>query len=117
MSSVEFCSPHPLAQLNVSECNLARDLILLEHGSSLIDFRTIALEEPAKALLQPYLDAESSSSLGSATSKPPRLARVAYDTVSKGKVFDFYESVVDLMTCTVLQNELIDRAHHSPLTP
>lgn len=107
---------HPLQQLSIAECNIARDVILGQRsGKHVVDFRTIALEEPAKALLQPYLEAECEGTLKS-TDTLPRLARVAYDVASENKTFEFYESVVDLGTRRITVNELIDSAHHAPLT-
>ena len=106
--------PHPLTQLSVPEANVARDVILQLHDKSVLDFRTISLEEPPKAQLQPFLDAEAAGSAISA--RPDRLARVSYDVVSENKVFQFYESLVDVSTRKLVGQELIDPKHHAPLT-
>lgn len=107
--------PHPLEQLSVAEAHIARDVILATHGSSVIDFRTICLDEPAKAQLQPFLDAENEGGLIE-TSRPPRLARVAYDVVGENNNYAFYESVVDAKEAEIVKQELIDSKHHAPLT-
>jgi primary-amine oxidase len=107
--------PHPLEQLSVDECNVARDVILSTHGISVIDFRTITLEEPVKSQLQPFLELEAEGRTLKADSRPPRLARVAYDVVGENKIYAFYESVVDLGTRAVTVKELIDASHHAPL--
>jgi primary-amine oxidase len=108
-------TPHPLEQLSVDEVIIARDVILSTHGISVIDFRTINLEEPAKAQLQPFLDSEAEGRTPNPISRPPRLARVAYDVVSENKVYEFFESVVDLNIHTVASKELIDALHQAPL--
>ncbi|EPE25859.1 Amine oxidase catalytic [Glarea lozoyensis ATCC 20868] len=107
--------PHPLEQLSIGECNTARDVILSTHGVSVIDFRTINLEEPPKSLLQPFLDLEAEGRIPKPDAYPPRLARVAYDVISENKVFEFYESVVELVTGAVKVKELIDASHQAPL--
>jgi hypothetical protein len=43
------------------------------------------------------------------------LARVAYDVMSGNKIYEFFESVVDLSTHTVVVKELIDASHQAPL--
>jgi primary-amine oxidase len=108
-------TPHPLEQLSVDECIIARDVVLSTHGISVIDFRTINLEEPAKAQLQPFLDSEAEGCTPNPNSRPPRLARVAYDVMSGNKIYEFFESVVDLSTHTVVVKELIDASHQAPL--
>jgi primary-amine oxidase len=108
--------PHPLTQLSITEANVARNVILRLHDKSVLDFRTISLEEPPKSQLQPFLDAEAAGSLTASSTRPDRLARVAYDVVSENKVFQFYESLVDVSTGKLVGQELIDPAHHAPLT-
>jgi len=108
--------PHPLSQLSITEANAARDVILQLHDKSVLDFRTISLEEPPKAQLQPFLDAEAAGTLPTNSARPSRLARIAYDVVSENKVFRFYESLVDVSTGKLVGQELIDPAHNAPLT-
>ena len=108
--------PHPLTQLSVTEANIARDVILQLHDKSVLDFRTISLEEPPKAQLQPFLDAEAAGSLAANPARPDRLARVAYDVVSENKLFQFYETLVDVSTGKLVGQELIDPKHQAPLT-
>jgi len=108
-------TPHPLQQLSIDECNIARDVILSTHGISVIDFRTITLEEPRKYLLQPFLDLEAEGSTPEPHAYPPRLARVTYDVLSGNKVYEFFESVVDVGTQSIRVKELIDASHQAPL--
>ncbi|KAH6681746.1 copper amine oxidase-like protein [Halenospora varia] len=108
--------PHPLEQLSVAESHVARDVVLGAHGKSVIDFRTISLDEPAKAILVPFLDAENAGTLRADTPRPPRLARVAYDVAKENKVYEFYETVVDVKQGKIVLQELIDSKSHAPLT-
>lgn len=108
--------PHPLTQLSVTEANIARNVILQLHDKSVLDFRTISLEEPPKAQLQPFLDAEAAGTLAASSAMPDRLARITYDVVSENKLFQFYESLVDISTGKLVGQELIDPKHQAPLT-
>ncbi|KAG9233595.1 copper amine oxidase-like protein [Amylocarpus encephaloides] len=118
MGGLQFSQrvPHPLEQLSIGEANRARDIVLQKHVRTVVDFRTVSLEEPLKAQLQPYLDAENAGTLSSNTPRPARQARIAYDVVSENKRFDFYESVVDVSSGEVVSQELIDQSLHAPLT-
>lgn len=109
-------TPHPLEQLSVAEASVARDVILSGHSKTVIDFRTICLEEPAKAQLQPFLDAESEGSSKIEFPLPARLARVAYDVLGENKTCAFYESIVDVNERKIVAQELIDAKHQAPLT-
>lgn len=108
--------PHPLEQLTVSECNRARDLIRRTHKESVIDFRTISLEEPPKAHLQRFLEFEHSGNLRPNTPRPDRLARVSYDVIGSDRTPIFHESVIDVRNGIEIGNEIIDAKHQAPLT-
>jgi primary-amine oxidase len=108
--------PHPLEQLTISECNQARDFVRRTHPDTVIDFRTISLEEPPKAQLQKFLDIEHSGKLQSNTPRPDRLARVSYDVIGSDKIPTFHESVIDLRNGFRIGHEVIDSKHHAPLT-
>ncbi|KKZ62943.1 primary-amine oxidase [[Emmonsia] crescens] len=88
--------PHPLEQLRATEIHCARDVIIQANPGVLIQFRSIFLEEPAKATLTSFLAAEHGGTLSSSTPRPPRLASVHYDTVQTDKTHDYFESVVDI---------------------
>ena len=108
--------PHPLEQLTVSESHIARDVVLRAHEKSVIDFRTIALEEPPKAQLQQFLEIENSGNLQSTTSRPARVARVAYDVIGQDKIPTYHASLVDVGKEIELAHEVIDNKHHVSLT-
>jgi len=114
--SISEPRPHPLAPLSVTEAHVARDVILQFHDKSVLDFRTISLEEPPKVELQPFLDAEAAGTLKPSITRPARLARITYDVVAENKVFKYYESLVDVSTAKLIGQELVDSAHHAPLT-
>jgi primary-amine oxidase len=87
--------PHPLAQLTIEEAHRARDVVLHLHDKAIIDFRTISLEEPAKA---------------------ERVARVNYDIIGNNKIPQYHESLIDIEESAEISRELISTAHHASLT-
>ncbi|CAG8950627.1 hypothetical protein HYFRA_00002836 [Hymenoscyphus fraxineus] len=107
-------TPHPLEQLSVAEATVARDAILGAHSKTVIDFRTISLEEPAKAELLPFLDAESEGTLNG-VGRPKRLARISYDFLGENRKYGFYESVVDVVDGKIVAQDLIDEKFQAPL--
>jgi primary-amine oxidase len=89
---------HPLAPLSEQEFCQARDIVLKHHGANpTLFFRAIALEEPKKDQLVPFLVAEHGGHLTAETPRPHRTARVQYDIVNSAKKQHQYtQSVVDL---------------------
>jgi primary-amine oxidase len=108
--------PHPLAQLTIEEAHRARDVVLHLHDKAIIDFRTISLEEPAKAELSKFLEAEHSGTLTSSTPLPKRVARVNYDIIGNNKIPQYHESLIDIEESAEISRELISTAHHASLT-
>lgn len=107
---------HPLAQLSVKESHRARDVILRLHDKAILDFRTISLEEPAKAELTKFLEAEHNGTLTSSTTRPKRVARVSYDIIGNNRIPQYHESLVDIEKGAEISRELISTAHHASLT-
>jgi primary-amine oxidase len=108
--------PHPLDQLSNHEIDVAREAIFAARGKCLILFRAIFTEEPAKAELVPFLEAEHSGTLTSSTPRPARQARVQYDVVHDDKGHDYLESVVDILAEQEVLHRVIDKKHQSALT-
>ena len=108
--------PHPLQQLTLDECARARQVVLRSCKTSLVDFRTISLEEPAKSQFQPFLQLEHKGLVEVDSPRPARLARVQYDVVGTDKIPVYRESVVDVEREVEVSNEIIDTAHHASLT-
>ncbi|KAI9871407.1 MAG: hypothetical protein M1830_002949, partial [Pleopsidium flavum] len=108
--------PHPLDQLTVNETKVARETVLNARGNSIIEFRAIALEEPPKAEVLAFLDAEHSGSLSSKTERPTRLARVQYDVVHADKSHEYTESVVDIEARWETLHRVVDKMHQPSLT-
>jgi primary-amine oxidase len=108
--------PHPLDQLSSHEIDVAREAIFRARGKCLILFRSIFTQEPAKAELVPFLEAEHSGTLTSSTPRPARQARVQYDIVHDDKSHDYMESVVDIIVGREVVHHVIDRKHQSALT-
>ncbi|KAF8847058.1 putative copper amine oxidase [Acephala macrosclerotiorum] len=109
-------TPHPLEPLTIEEVHSARDIVLGFHTSSIIDFRSISLEEPPKAELQPFLDLERACKLTASTPKPKRLARVNYDVIGRDKVAKYYETLVDVRNGMKVSDEVIEKPTHAALT-
>ncbi|CUS11345.1 unnamed protein product [Tuber aestivum] len=107
--------PHPLDQLSVDEINRTRDAILRAHPSSSIVFRTITLEEPAKVLLLPFLQAEHKREVTGRPRRPPRLARVLFDAIGEDRSLELCDSVVDVTLGEEVSFDLIEKKYHSPL--
>ena len=108
--------PHPLDQLSISETNIARETILDARHNSVIEFRSIALEEPPKAELLAFLDVERNGFLSSRTRRPARVARVQYDVVRADKRHEYAESLVDLDKKSEIFHRVVDKMHQPSLT-
>lgn len=87
---------HPLEQLSVDEVNIARQVVIDARKAFGILFRNIYAVEPAKAELIKFLKAEHNGTLSPDTPRPPRQARVQYDTVSDDRSHELLESIVDI---------------------
>lgn len=109
--------PHPLDQLSSDEIRSAAGIIRQARpkGTSII-YRTITLEEPAKATLIPFLELEHQGKLSPWTERPPRLARVLHDVIGQDKNVDLYESVVNVGTGAEVSFEVVDKKFHAPLS-
>jgi primary-amine oxidase len=109
-------APHPLDSLDVNEINIARQVILDDYSSVVIDFREIFLQEPAKAELQKFLHLEHTGYLSPGTKRPARLATCQYDVVGTSKIPEFHEATVDISNETIVDREVVDVQHHASLT-
>lgn len=109
--------PHPLDQLSIAECEVARRSILKLRGSDVaIQFRSIALEEPPKGELCKFLDAEHSGAVNSQTTRPARIAKAQYDVVNVKKEVAYTESWIDVESGKEVKHRAVDRPHHAALT-
>ncbi|KAI9846169.1 MAG: hypothetical protein M1837_004283 [Sclerophora amabilis] len=113
--SLEY-SPHPLDPLSVDEVKTARDIILESRGISVIDFRYLALEEPLKKELLPYLEVEHEGSLSQETTRLKRLARVHYDIIYLDKQHEYIESIVDITSGVETSYKIVDERHQPSLS-
>jgi primary-amine oxidase len=108
--------PHPLEQLSLEEVNCVRDAILQACPATAIQFRSIFLHEPAKAVLAPFLAAEHGGNLNPSTPRPPRLAKVQYDIVRANRTHDYTESIVDVNAKKEVQRRMVDSSIQPSLT-
>jgi primary-amine oxidase len=98
MAVITAARPHPLAPLSDAEHLQARDAVAKLHGASeTIFFRAIHLQEPTKAALQPFLEAEHTGALTEDTPRPAREARVEHDVIRADRA-EYITAVVNLGT-------------------
>ena len=109
-------TPHPLDHLKAAEINIARETIVQAWPGAAIQFRCIELKEPAKSLLKKYLAAEHAGTLNDSTPRPPRLARVEYDTIHANKNHDFVGSVVDINLKKEVNRRVFDSSCQAALS-
>lgn len=99
---------HPLDPLNPVEITLAAAIIRSAYPpGSPIRFKAITLDEPSKALVLPYLDAEHE---GLKLPAVPRTAYVLYVMVNTHKTF---EAIVDITTGKLVSNAQIPEDCHA----
>ncbi|PLB35229.1 putative copper amine oxidase [Aspergillus candidus] len=108
--------PHPLAILSEEETNIAREVVLAAHPSTVIDFREIYLWEPPKDQLQEFLALEHAGRLSPTTPRPPRQALCQYDVIGGDRIPSYEESVVDVGSRRRTHHEVVAKQHHAALT-
>jgi primary-amine oxidase len=108
--------PHPLEPLSIEESHRSRDIVLGAHKLSIIDFRSISLEEPPKTYLQPFLHLEHSGQLTATTQRPARVARVTYDVIGPDKIAKYFETLIDIRKGIVVSHEVVEKPAHAALT-
>ncbi|KAL7800127.1 copper amine oxidase [Trichoderma ceciliae] len=102
MAVITAARPHPLAPLSDAEHIKARDAVAKLHGASeSIFFRAIHLQEPKKAELQPFLEAEHKGTLTEDTRRPAREATVEHDVIRADRA-EYINAVVNLDTGEVV---------------
>lgn len=108
---------HPLDQFSVQESDAARQIILDVRGPKVaIVFRSIALEEPPKKELLPFLDLEHAGRLTANTPRPARMARIQYDIVRADRTREYVESLVDVGAGKEVHHRVVDKMHQAALT-
>jgi primary-amine oxidase len=116
VSTAIMIQPHPLDRLSVGETNQARDIVLNARGKSVVEFRSIYLNEPPKAELVRFLEAEHNGQLDHNTPRPTRMARLQYDVVHYDKSHEYAESIVDLNSGRETLHRIVDRKYQPSLT-
>ncbi|KAL0937271.1 copper amine oxidase [Colletotrichum truncatum] len=110
--------PHPLAPLSEGEFKQARDIVTrLYNNDVTFYFRSVYLQEPKKAELIPFLQAEHAGQVTDSTSRPPRRARVQYDVVGKSKLPEYTQSVVDLDSGSEIERVVTPPQYKTGYTP
>ncbi|KAF4849635.1 Copper amine oxidase 1 [Colletotrichum siamense] len=109
---------HPLKDLSEAEFKLAGDVVKKLYTSEVtLFFRAIYLQEPKKAELIPFLQAEHEGTLNDSTPRPPRRARLQYDVIKSGKLPEYTTSIVDLETKTEAERIVAKPESQTGYTP
>lgn len=103
---------HPFDQLTIQESEQARDIVLKLHSDRTIFFRYIYLEEPPKAQIKAYLEAEHN---GKTPDPLDRKALVQYDVIGSDRVPAYNESVVNLTTGKRVVHDVVGKEFHPSL--
>jgi primary-amine oxidase len=109
-------SVHPLQSISASEIQRARDVVLAFHDKEVISFREIFIQEPRKAELSRFLDAEHSGLLSSTSTIPRRLAKCQYDVIGGDKIPYYHEATVNIKTGELSEHEVIGKGFQPALT-
>lgn len=109
-------SVHPLRNISAAEIQRARNTILAHHDKDVISFREIFLQEPRKAELSRYLDAEHSGQPPSVSACPSRLAKCQYDVIGADKIPYYHEATIDVKAGKLLEHEVIGKGSQAALT-
>jgi primary-amine oxidase len=112
---VKMVHNHPFDQLSEDEVEIARDVILKARGT-MIMFRNTFTVEPPKSQMVKFLAAEHAGTLSADTPRPPRQARVQYDTIAQDKTHQYMESVVDLASATEVSSRTCEKHLQQALT-
>ena len=108
-------SVHPLHSISATEIQRARDVVLAYHDKDAISFREIFIQEPRKAELSRFLDAEHCGTAPT-SALPSRLAKCQYDVIGSDKIPYYHEATVDIKAGTVLEHEVIGKGLQPALT-
>lgn len=109
-------SVHPLQMLSAFETRQARDIVLASHPNDVLEFRTLALREPDKNVLMPYLELEHSGQLSQMTKRPARVAECHYDTISSDRSIQYHISLVDVELGSVIKHTAVSKEFCPSLT-
>ncbi|KAF4124381.1 primary-amine oxidase [Geosmithia morbida] len=99
--------PHPLAPLSEAEFQKTRDIVRALHGpDTSILFRAILLDEPAKDILVPYLEAEHAGKLDGSVPVPPRQVLVEHDLITPPANHQYIRTVVNVDKAEVVSQKV-----------
>ncbi|RCI12257.1 hypothetical protein L249_0746 [Ophiocordyceps polyrhachis-furcata BCC 54312] len=109
--------PHPLAPLSEPEFCRARDAVIKLRGpDEAMFFRSLYLEEPPKAEMIPFLEAEHAGSLKHDTPRPRRRARAEFDVIGTSHCV-FTCVIVDVETGEIVSRRTADGEAFPSFTP
>ncbi|RDA95334.1 hypothetical protein CP533_3464 [Ophiocordyceps camponoti-saundersi (nom. inval.)] len=107
--------PHPLAPLTEAEFSRVREAVMKLRGpdDAFFFFRTLYLQEPPKAEMIPFLEAEHAGSLNDDTARPRRRARVEFDVLEPSRCV-FTCVVLDVETGEIVSRRTADEKEAYP---
>ncbi|KAL9634222.1 MAG: hypothetical protein Q9164_004221 [Protoblastenia rupestris] len=106
---VNHTAEHPLCPLTASEIKKSAELVRsIFPARPEIQFKAITLEEPEKAVLAPYLDAEH------AGKRVPRIERKAFVSYYIRNTDKLHEAIINLSRHNVESNVRLGPEHHAP---
>lgn len=118
LSSAPHPRVHPLIALSAAEITRASSVLAQStqkkagDPKKLVRFKHITLKEPPKALLLPYLDAESAGVAAAQRPFVPRCAQISYTEHDGSQLREAY---VSLDTETLLNTVEAKKGQHAPL--
>lgn len=104
-------APHPFDQFSLKEIENSAAFIKAQHPGKTIHIKTIEREEPPKALMVPYLEAERA---GKNPIPPPRVGHCIYYVLENKAAAELW---VNLDEQKVVEYKELPRGSHPPIDP
>ncbi|KAF5098944.1 hypothetical protein D0Z03_001113 [Geotrichum reessii] len=104
-------APHPFDQFSLKEIENSVAFIKAQHPGKTIHIKTVEREEPPKALMVPFLEAEKA---GKIPIPPPRIAHCVYYVMENKAVSELW---VNLNEQKVTQYKQLPKGFHPPIDP
>lgn len=102
-------TPHPFDQLTLGELEIAVSIIKSYHAGKLVHIKTVESEEPPKALMIPYLEAEKA---GKFAVPPPRVCHAIYYILEEKRAAELW---INLDQQKVIRYAQLKKGHHPPI--
>lgn len=104
-------APHPFDQFTIQELEKAIVILKKQHAGKLLHIKTLEREEPPKALMVPFLEAERA---GKKIAPPPRIAHAIYYILEEKRVSELW---INLDEQKVIKYVQLPKGVHPPIDP